>query len=596
MNFAFGSPLLLATAALSAAVVAVYIFHRRPREQEVSSLLLWQGLIRPGGAGRQREQFRAPWLLALEILAIILLALAAATPLLTASVSGRSLIVILDNSYSMTAGTDGETPRDKAEAELQQLLQSYDRQRTAFVLASSTPGLVSANSTETQDPQGSPSAWNCNSPAADLLGAIRLALEIDAGSSDIVVLTDHEPDAAIEYGPRVRWLAFGQPLPNIAITGAARSPTGAVTLELTNASNQATTRTLIVERSDAEASSREVTIQPGATSRLRMPADADADLTIRLSPTDALAVDDSIQLVPEDFRPVRVAIRTASDTLRAAAERWIEAEPTAQLSAASSPELLITDDTKPAPPGAWALRIQRPESDSARPYSGPFIINREHEIAEGLDLSGLIWAADLESVPTEPAATGILSADPVVILSTSTIVEQQRYADGRRELILRIDPDRSNLTSQLAWPILLSNAARLRAEFRPGPVQRNTGVGRPLRISSLPGSDLPITVLEPDGSERLIRSERATYTPPEPGRYTIRIGEQTYPVSANLLSPQESDLRRATTASTESESSGLESDVLTTRDLTWLAATIALLLIAAHGLLVWRTYQQGGSV
>jgi len=596
MSFVFGSPLLLATAALSAAVVAVYIFHRRPREQEVSSLLLWQGLIKPGGAGRQREKFRAPWLLALELLAIMLLALAAATPLLTASTSGRSLIVILDNSYSMTAGPEGETPRDRAEAELRQVLQSYDGQRTVFVLASNTPALVSASSTQGQDQTGPPSAWTCASSGADLLGAIRLALEIDAGSSDIVVLTDHEPETAVEYGPRVRWLAFGRPLPNVAITGAARSPTGAVTLELTNASDEVATRTLIVERPDAEPSTREITIQPGATNRLRMPADADADLTVRLSPSDALAADDLIRMVPEDSRPVRVAIRATSEALRVAAERWIEAEPSARLSASASPELVITDDAQPVPQGAWCVRIERPESDAARPYSGPFILNREHEIAEGLDLSGLIWTADLERTPIEPTQIGMLSADPIVILSTTTIVEQRTYADGRREIILRLDPDRSNLTSQLAWPILLSNAARLRAEVRPGPVERNTSVGRPLRINSVSGTDLPITVLDPDGSERRIRSESVTYTPQQPGLYTVEVGDESFQIAANVLSPQESDLRSAESSAIESENTGLESDALTTRDLAWLAATLALLILVSHGLIVWRTYQRGGSV
>ncbi len=595
MNFAFGSPLMLATAALGAAVIAVYIFHRRPREQEVSSLLLWQGIIRPGGAGRQREQFRAPWLLAIELLVILLLALAAASPLLTASASGRSLIVVLDNSFSMTAEDNGVSSRDRAEAQLLQILPQYNRQRTAFVLASDAPALISIQSRDQSGRSAIPTAWTCSAPTADLLSAIRLALEIDSGTSDILVLTDHEPDVAIDYGPRVRWLAFGQPLANIAITAASRSSSGAVTLEVTNASDRSANRTLTIE-SPGTTNARAITIGPGSTSRLRVPAAPDAEVVIRITPPDALPADDSIRLVPEDFRPLRVGIRTDSDSLRQAAERWVRAEPTAQMSGPAQPELLITDDAAPSPPGAWTVRIQRPAEDRTRAFSGPYISNREHEIAEGLDLSGVIWATDLESETREADPPGLIRSDPVLILSTRTVIEEQRFSDGRHELVLHLDPERSNLTSQLAWPILLSNAARLRTEARPGPTVRNAPVGRPIRISALPGSTEPILVLEPGGEERQVRSTGAAYTPPQPGLYTIRVAQQSFAFAANLLAPSESDLRRASTATLEPEDTGQNAESFITRELSWIASTLALLLIAAHGLIVWRTYQRGGSV
>lgn len=597
MSFAFGSPLFLSTAALAAGVIAVYIFHRRPREQEVSSLLLWQGLIQPGGAGRQREKFRAPWLLALELLAVLLLAFAAARPLLTSPVSGRSVIVVLDNSFSMAAATDsGETFKDRAAIELQRVLTDFDPQRTAFVLASTTPSLVSTGSDDGSGLASALNAWSCTAPSADLPGSIRLALEIGTESSDVVVLTDHDAPEGIEYGPRVRWHAFGSPLANVGITAAARSASGGAVIEVTNASDKPANRLLSVEQEQGVVSSREITIQANSTSRLSVPVAADAEITIRLSPSDALTIDDTVRLLPEDHRPVSVAIRTNSDQLRAAAERWISADPMVASAMVSQPELMITDDEEPVPPGVWTVRLLRPQAGTARPYSGPFTINREHELAEGLDLSGLIWSVDLDDEPSELASPGLMSLAPIVVLASRTVVEQRRFTDGSREVRLHIDPQGSNLTSQIAWPVLLSNAARLRSNARPGPAARNTRVGTPVRINAPFGSTDPIIVSDPGGSEQTIRSSSADFTPTDSGVHTVRIGTSEYAFVANPFDARESDLGQASTVTHDARVPGVEDASITTRNFAWLCAIVAAMVLAAHGLAVSLIYARGGSV
>lgn len=598
MSFAFGSPLFLSAMGIGAAVIAVYIFHRRPREQPVSSLLLWQGLIQPGGAGRQRERLRAPWLLALELLAIALLALAAAVPLLTAQTAGRSVIVILDDSMSMAA-TDaaGRSAQDRAREQFDALLKRYSPSRSALILASGSPSLLGMSFESMAQAEEALETWTARSGSADLLGAIRLGLNLATEATDIVVLTDHTPPADIDLGPRVRWIALGEPAPNVGFTSAARSTTGppSAIIELTNFSEQPASRAIIVETTGSEPRTQTVSLNPGQTARYRLPISAETEVTLRLDPPDALEADDILTLVPEDTRPVSVNIRAAGQTLTQAAERWLSADPDATRSAVSAPELLITDDLDPAPAGAWPIRLVAP-TGSPSAYSGPFIISRDHELAEGLDLTGLIWATDLAAALPDPPAGFGQRIDPVLVLANTTIIEHRRDAVGNRETLLSIDFDRSNLEDHIAWPVLLANAARQRRAARPGPVVANSRIGQPVRISTPPDQTDPIIITDPAGQTRTLRLNEADFTPPLPGRYTVAIGPRTFPLSALPVAPAESDLSQAQTRTVEPEAVEGVASAVTTRNLAWLLAILAAIALATHALLVSAIYRRGGSV
>jgi hypothetical protein len=598
MSFAFGSPLFLSAMGIGAAVIAVYIFHRRPREQPVSSLLLWQGLIQPGGAGCQRERLRAPWLLALELLAIALLALAAAVPLLTAQTAGRSVIVILDDSMSMAAtDASGRSAQDRAREQFDALLDRYSPSRSALILAPGSPSLLGMSFESMAQAEEALENWTARSGSADLLGAIRLGLNLATEATDIVVLTDHTPRADIDLGPRVRWIALGETAPNVGFTSAARSTTGppSAIIELTNFSEQPASRAIIVETTGSEPRTQTVSLDPGQTARYRLPISAETEVTLRLDPPDALEADDVLTLVPEDTRPVSVDIRAAGPTLTQAAERWLSADPDATRSAVSAPELLITDDLDPAPAGAWPIRLVAP-AGSPSAYSGPFIISRDHELAEGLDLTGLIWATDLAAALPDPPAGFGQRLDPVLVLASTTIIEHRRDAVGNRETLLSIDFDRSNLQDHIAWPVLLANAARQRRAARPGPVVANSRIGQPVRISTPPDQTDPIIITDPAGQTRTLRLTEADFTPPLPGRYTVAIGPRTFPLSALPVAPAESDLSQAQTRTVEPEAVEGVASAVTTRNLAWLLAILAAIALATHALLVSAIYRRGGSV
>src|SRR5215470_17558659 len=99
-TFSFAFIALLAVPAL----VAIYWLRNQARERRVSSLLLWLDEKRMWEGGRRIHRLQTPLLFFLELIALILLATAAAGPMMRAGERGRPLVIVLDDSFSMQAG------------------------------------------------------------------------------------------------------------------------------------------------------------------------------------------------------------------------------------------------------------------------------------------------------------------------------------------------------------------------------------------------------------------------------------------------------------------------------------------------------------
>src|SRR5438105_4098304 len=98
------------------ALAAIYLLHNRSRPRPVSSLLLWtDARVAPEG-GRRVDPPRPPLAFWLELLALLLLVLAAAGPQVPANPGARPLVVVLDDSFSMLAGGADSSRKRAADA------------------------------------------------------------------------------------------------------------------------------------------------------------------------------------------------------------------------------------------------------------------------------------------------------------------------------------------------------------------------------------------------------------------------------------------------------------------------------------------------
>src|SRR5690242_21136464 len=116
-------PLALIALAAVPALAAIYILRNRFRRRPVSSLVLWRFQVQSKAGGAKIHRLQLPLLFFLELLALILLVAAATGPHWQLPQAARPLIVVLDDSFSMRAASDGVSARARAETFLENLFR-----------------------------------------------------------------------------------------------------------------------------------------------------------------------------------------------------------------------------------------------------------------------------------------------------------------------------------------------------------------------------------------------------------------------------------------------------------------------------------------
>ncbi len=529
-------------------LVAIYLLRTRSRRYPVSSLMLWANQQQARQGGLRVERLHTPLLFFLELLAIILLAIAAAAPIIRTMRGAMPLTVVLDDSFSMLAGV-GETPQSRAIAALEEELapQRFNplanrRYAVRYVLAGTEPQVLKEPARTADEAIAQLDAWQCFSPSADLDAAVNFAAELGGEKALILVLTDEPPPQILGVG-RMQWWAFGIPQSNVAFVNATRTATDAgerCLLEITNLSSHAGSTELIVGVDDTTSQSSSailhrstLDVNPKATRRifLNVPAGT-PPLKAQIS-DDVLALDNKVVLLPERRKPVHVDIRVQEPRLRSLIENALVSTDRA-LSAKATPELVFLDDTVVADDSseAWYMRIITEQQASA--YLGPFVIDLTHPLTEGLSLSGVVWGAGVDE---QFMGTPIITAGNVPLLT-----DTERFT-GIHEIRLRLQPDLSTLQNSPNWPILMWNLLQWRASQAPGLERSNLRLGEDIMLTTK-SDTTSVEVMLPNGevAVKAVPDRTISLKAEEVGIYEIRAGTDKYAFASNALNQVESDL------------------------------------------------------
>jgi len=557
-------------------LVAIYLLRNRAKERQVSSLLLWLDVRQRWDGGQHIHKLQTPLLFVLELLAILLLVLAAAKPLLRTGDAARPLIVVLDDSFSMLAGGE-DSSRNRAAAAIKSELWSNRYDPLRFVLAGEAPQLLGEAAGSAEQAIKLLDNWKCGAPSTKLEDAVAFAFELGGNRARVLVASDHAPVQEITDS-RLQWWSFGSSLPNLAFTSATRVARGdqeRVMLEITNLSTQSTTTSLSIETADAK--------NPQSTIRnpqsLSLVAKESRRITLNIkngsSPLrakigeDDLAVDNEVVLMPESSKIVRVDLRLNDPKLRALVEKAVEASSQIRLSS-DRPELVITDKVEiPSDPEAWTLQVINEAGASS--YLGPFVVDRAHPLTDGLSLGGVVWAAGSSGLPGAP----IITAGNIALL---TDIDR----NGRHELRLRLRPELSTLQETPNWPILILNLVNWRASVAPGMRQANVHLGGEANLTVEPEVQA-VSLTDPQQKTRELaaRDKTVLVRADVAGVYELKAGQRKYAFAANAISREESDLTGA-----NSGRWGNWADATTLqweyRSVVWLLLILALALLAAH--------------
>ncbi len=518
------SPLALFALAGVPALIAIYLFQRRFRVREVSSLMLWDVIRQPASGGRKRERLQLPLTFWLEVLAVILLALAAAGPLLPWRSRSRPLVIVCDDSLSMQAGD----ARAKAIAFADGELAKHNFSPVRIIVAGATPRF------EKDFEQ-----WACTSPSSDLDAAIALAASAAGRSALVLVLTDHPPDRPPDPG-RIRWQAFGRALPNLGFVSATRAG-DRVLLEIANDSSSPQSTTLHLVRD------MRIDVPPHTRHRVQLTVPAGV-IEAKLS-DDAAAFDNQVVLLPDRRPPLRVALRVQDETIESALRA------TSRVALENiRPQLIITDR---ATNEDWSVEVQRAPGGAA--FVGPYVMDRTSPLTTGLRLDGLVWGA----------ARGAMQGQPVVFAGDQPLVT----VDGHRVRI-RFDRTISNLHHSPAWPALWWNLVEWRSAQLPGPRSANVSLGTNAFVNLETPSAV---VIAPDGERRTVNGPAAVIAATQPGIWNVG----PYSFACNAIAPGETDLTHNRSGGWGKwndealQSAGFE-------NIAWILLLIALAALIAH--------------
>ncbi|MGH9754500.1 MAG: BatA domain-containing protein, partial [Blastocatellia bacterium] len=542
-TFPFAFIALLAAPTL----VAIYWLRNQSRERRVSSLLLWMDEKQMWEGGRLIHRLQTPLLFFLELLVILLLVTAAAGPMMRAGESGRPLVVVLDDSFSMLAGAGKDDTaggaRDRAVRAIENELKSDRYEPVYFVLAGASPQLLSEAANNADQAVRLLQNWRCGAPAARLEEAVTFSFELGGPRARVLVVTDHAP---LQYlsDSRLQWWSFGSSQSNFAFVNAARTlrdDEDRVLLEIANLSSSSGSTILSMESVElnnpqsAIRNPQSIALGAGETRRVLLTLKPGAPaLRARLS-DDSLLVDNEVTLLAESSRNVRVDLRVRDAAMRSLVEKAVSSSPNASLSA-NKPDLVITDegDAKIEDAEAWTLRIIS-ENDAAS-FLGPFVIDRSHPLSEGLSLGGVVWGGGKSR---QLAGTPVVNAGDVPLL---TDVERA----GAHELRLRLRPDLSTLQESPNWPILVWNLINWRAQIAPGLRQKNLRLGGDAALKVESGVE-SVSVVDPRRVTRQLpaRDKTVLIRADVAGVYEISANQNQYSFAANALQREESDLTRA---------------------------------------------------
>jgi hypothetical protein len=541
MNTILSSPFALIAFSAIPALVAIYLLRNRFRIHNVSSLMLWEDQRKARQGGLNLSRIQTPLLFFLELLAIIMLVLAAAGPMIRSNKEVRVFVIILDNSFSMLAN-NGTAPRDRAVKEIKRLLEESGDFQARFILAGKTPQLIGEPVKTISQAIDVLENWKCLAPMGDLNKSITLGSKLAGKTARILVITDHKPDVIPGQG-RIEYWAFGKSLSNLAFVNASRASfegKDRCFLSVANLSDEFIRTKLIVESlNNLQAIIQEpIELEPHQIYRTFFePKTGPFPLRARLE-DDSLDIDNEIVLVAEPPKTLSIRLDIENETLRSAVNKAIKAVKFTRLTS-NEPHLLITDVPQLTPTGLNLWTVQILSEPNAVSYLGPFVVDHSHPLTEGLSLEGVIWGA---------AKTNKFTGLPVIAAGNIPLLTDKESPTGAHNITVNLNHDLSTLAQSANWPILLWNLIQWRKSFLPGLAQSNIMLGSTVTLTK-DSREKDLFLIDPDNNTKDISTLTKTVliNPDVPGLYRVKTEKSHYALAVNAVSKSESDLTKANT-------------------------------------------------
>lgn len=609
------------------AIVVIHLYHRRYPPLLVAGLHLWGIETHTTTAGRTRERLPITPSLICELLAALLLSLVLADPRWGDLGKVVHLVVVLDNSASMSSrppGLEEKSFRDAAIDELDRRAKQLPRGSVVTVLRTARrPEMLAGPAVPWEEAKPKLEEWHPALPKHDFQPTWDLASQLAAETGELLFLTDVVPDEKVAVPKLMEVVSVGRALENVSISAArwdfnSQSAKGRVFLRLTNHGKRSANVRVTGSVGERVIFQETISLEAGVSSPLEVEVPGGLG---RLSITtenigDGMPLDNRIELIEPKVRTLHVALALPKESpALKAVQRALRGIPDVSLTTDRESAELIIATAQPLPPSkrelAWLgigpFDAGEPARNAAQDLIGPYILEKQNPLLDGLTLNGVVWGG---VQPLKLDLAPIITAGQQPLLSRLNGTRTTAY-------LLNLDFARTNLAESPDWPILLSNLIELRRDNLPGLRRWNYRLNEEIRFRLVEDAP-PATATSPsdssvdatneaaDSSRSLLLVHRGQKRPlarapivevpplEEADVYTILDGERPIgEFSVNFFDSDEStltELRPGRRDPTEAAaSSGFQID----QPLTWMILVgIVLVLLAA--LIDWRVLRPVG--
>lgn len=245
-------------------ILLFYMLKQKHRELKVPSLFLWEKAYASSLAQRPWQKLRKNILLLLELLAVILLALALAGPVIFGGGTVKGYVLVLDQSFSMQATDETPSRFDKAKEEMKQFIQNAPRGTVFSIVAMGINPYIAASGVSDKN------------EALQALEEIQVTyggMDADQTAS-LVSMEQEELKGAVavftDYGnplPQINseTVLFGSSGENMAITGLTEADQTAL-VKVRNYGQQEQAVSVNLYTDEVMFNEKEITIVPGEES------------------------------------------------------------------------------------------------------------------------------------------------------------------------------------------------------------------------------------------------------------------------------------------------------------------------------------------
>ncbi len=566
-------------------LIIIYKLKNKHKVLIVSSLFLWQNQTVSKKGGTVFKQLPLPLLFFIELLIFILIGFAAATPFILSKDKAYPLWIILDDSYSMRAG-DKNSAKSKGELAIIKEVNRINGRTVRFILAGSDINTIGGDIKSNEELKKIFSQWKCASIKSSLVESIGFVKQLGGNISTIMVITDQPPLDNKLIHNNVLWKSFGKSTSNIAFVNVARTSyqdKERCLFEIANISTeprQIKFKTLYSLNGVEQKSMKILTMQANETKKIIMSIPYKSSALFATLDDDELDIDNSIVVLPNRGKPITIKLDFANEQFKGLVEKAIKSI-NKTINVTENPQLLFTD--KQFPPKVtenldWIYQFIIDKKPT--PYVGPFIQNKSHPLLNGIDMGGIIWASGKNEK---------IEGNPIISAGSIPLLTDIKKPHGQHHILLRFNPDYSNLHNTPNWPILIWNAINWRLSTSPGIRKFNYRLGENIDIiTDLNNSkQTTFSIIKPDKTTINFNKsiEKFRYNPKQIGIYQVNDEDVNYKFTVNPLSFQESNLLQCKygTWNTWDKDGGLLENY---KNVLWLFLLPAFLLMILHQYLI----------